>query len=518
MTLSRWHDLHLDVTRRDFAKIAGAFGAMAGIGRIGAISGQTPEVGATLEELTIDLSGAPESIVPALAYSPRDWSIVHSIYDSPVGFAPDGSIQPLAAHSFSAVDDRTYEIVLREGLLFHDGSPVTSAAISRSVASILGSESDVSGLFSGIADVIEEDELTVRLVSAEPAPWLPAQLAVWLLLIPEGHSADRAATNPVGSGPYQFESQDQGDSITLVRNPDYTWGSPKGIPIAERVVYRFVPESATRVANLSTGTSDLITEIPSDQLEAVRDAGAIAVEDPIVGSAFIRIATDAPPFDDPRVRQALNYALDVRAIAEALVSPEARRLASLFPDQRSLAFNPDLEPYAYDPERARTLLVEAGVSEGIEAELEITTAARVDVAEAIAAQLGEAGFSITIKVSDYTEFNATWSEPAAPALRMVTWRPLYDPHTLLSLVFAGEGFLSRYSNADASGLIDEAAAESDPGERAALYHELANVMLDDAPAIYLWNLTSGYGVSEEASRWRPRGDEYVIPTYIEDAL
>jgi peptide/nickel transport system substrate-binding protein len=507
-----------DITRRELATFAGAMAALAGIARVRTGAGQTPEAATTiLEELVIDLAGPPESIDPVLAYSAREWSIVHSIYDSPVGFSADGSIEPLAARSFTEVDDLTYEIVLREGLRFHDGSAVTSAAISRAVAYMLESESDPSSLFAGITDVIEVDDLTVLIVSTEPSPWLPAQLAVWLLLIPEGFSTDQAATNPVGSGPYRFEGQDQGDSITLVRNPEYDWGSPKGNPIAERVVYRFVPESATRVADLSTGTSDLITEIASDQLQAVREAGAVAVELPIVGSAFIRIATDVEPFDNPMVRQALNYAVDVQTIADALVSPESNRLASLFPDERSMAFNPDLAPYPYDPERARTLLNDAGVSEGTEVVLEVTTGSRIDVAEAIAAQLSEAGFAITIKVSEYTDFNATWSERSAPALRMVTWRPLYDPHTLLGLVFAKDGFLSRYGNADADDLINAAAGEVDPGARSALYRELSELMRDDAPAVYLWNLTSGYGVGEEASHWQPRGDEYVIPTYIEEA-
>jgi peptide/nickel transport system substrate-binding protein len=468
------------------------------------------------DEIVIDLSGVPESIDPALAYSPRDWSIVHSIYDSPVGFAADGSIQPLAAESFTVVDSVTYEIVLRPGLLFHDGAPVTSASIARSVAYLAESGSEASGLFAGIVDIEEVDELTARLVTDVPSPSLPAQMAVWLLLIPEGYTPDQAATAPIGSGPYRYEREDAGSSITLFRNPDYAWGSPKGTPLAERVVYRFVPEVTTRIADLSTGTSHLITEIPASQLPAVSDAGGNAVESAVVGSAFIRIATDQAPFDDPLVRQALNHAIDVQAIGEALVSAEAMRLASLFPDSRSMAFNPELDPYAYDPERARGLMQEAGFGDGFETQLEVTAGARRDVAEAIAAQLAEVGVAIEIVVSELTDFNATWAEPSAPALRMATWTPLYDPQTLLSLVFASDGFLSRYANADADALISGAAQETDPDARAAQYRELSALMRDDAPAIYLWNLTSGYGVAGAASGWEPRGDEYVIATIVEE--
>ncbi len=506
-------------TRRELLRFAGAGGLTASLGfaSVRTIAAQTPVDLPLLEQMVIDLAGVPESIDPALAYSPRDWSVVHSIYDSPLGYAADGTIVPLAAESFAAVDDLTYEIVLRPGLLFHDGSPVTSAAITRSVAYMMESGSSASGFFAGITGVEEVDQLTARIVSSEPAPWLPAQIAVWLLLIPEGYSADQAATAPVGSGPYRFASQESGDSIALARNPDYTWGSSKGQPMAEELVFRFVPEVATRIADLATGASHLITEIPASQLSAVSDSGAIAVETAVVGSAFIRIAADVAPFDDARVRQALNHALDVQAIAGALVSPEASRLASLFPDDRSMAFNPDLEPYAFDLARARHLLVEAGVEDGFETELEITPAASVDVAEAIAAQLAEVGITVAIRVTEYTDFNATWNESSAPALRMATWSPLYDPHTLLSLVFASEGFLSRYVNPDVDTLIESGASEVDAEVRASIYRELSALMYEDAPAVYLWNLTAGYGMAEEVSAWRPRGDEYVIPTVVGEA-
>lgn len=502
-----WMD-NLVSRRRAIAIVSAAAGGLA-VGVRG--TAQTPEA-PLLEEMVIDLAGVPESIDPALAYSARDWSIVHSIYDAPVGFAGDGSIQPLAAETFAAVDELTYEIVLRPGLLFHDGSPVTSAAITRSVAYLADSGSEASGLFAGIVVVEEVDELTARIVTDAPSPSLTAQMAVWLLLLPEGYTPDQAATAPIGSGPFRFERADAGSSITLVRNPDYTWGSPKGTPMAERVTYRFVPEAATRIADLATGAAQLVSEIPAGQLEAVSGAGATPVSSDVVGSAFVRIATDSPPFDDPLVRQALNHALDIATIGTALVSPEARRLASLFPDARSMAFDPELAAYTYDPDRARALLGEAGFGDGIESTLELTSGGSVEVAEAIAAQLADVGISVQIEVSEYTEFNATWADLAAPPLRMATWSPLYDPHTLLSLVFAGEGFLSRYANPDADALIAAAGSEIDTDRRATLYRELSALMYEDAPAIYLWNLTSGYGVADDATSWQPRGDEYVIPT------
>nr|MBA2246763.1 ABC transporter substrate-binding protein [Chloroflexia bacterium] len=465
-----------------------------------------------LPELVIDLPGTLPSIDPALAYSPREWSVVHSIYDAPIGFAADGTLQPLAAERFEAIDAVTFEIALREGLVFHDGSPVTSAAIQRAVAFIQESASFAVDLFAVISRVEIVDELTARLVCATPAPWLPAQIAVWLVLVPEGFTPELAASAPVGTGPYRFESYEPGSSMTLVRNERYPIDSIKGSAMAERVTYRFVPEASTRVADLASGAARIVTDLPIDQLGAVEQAGGAVVEPPIVGSAWLRIATDMEPFDDPRVRLALNHAVDVQAIADALVSSQSRRLASLFPDSRSIAFNEALTPFAYDPDRARALLEEVGVADGFETALELTAGGRADVAEAIAAQLGEVGLRVRIEATDLATFNETWADSSRPPLRLATWSPLYDPHTLLSLVFESGGFLSRYGNPEADRLIGDAAVEADPAARAELYRELSRVMYDDPPALFLWNLASAYGVSPEAMAWTPRGDEYVIAT------
>ncbi|MDQ3539401.1 MAG: ABC transporter substrate-binding protein [Chloroflexota bacterium] len=469
-----------------------------------------------LEELVIDLSGTPESIDPALAYSPRDWSIVHSIYDALVGFDASGRIVPLAAESFAAVDDRTFEVVLRPGLTFHDGSPVDAAAVSRSVAYLQGSDSFAVDLFRGITGVEVIDVRTARIMCDQPSPWLPAQMAVWLLLVPEGFTAEQAATAPVGSGPYAFVSYAPGNEIVLRRNEGYTWGSPKGEPLAERVRYRFVPESSTRVADLSSGAARIVTDLPLDQLATVERAGQTAIDAPLVGSAWIRIATDVAPLDDARVRRALNHAIDVQAIATSLVSADARRLGNLYPDDRALGFDPGLQPYAYDPDLARSLLAEAGVAESLNLELEMTSSSQADVAEAITAQLGEVGVEISVVTSDDATFNAGWGDAARPALRMSTWVPLYDPHTLLSLVFASEGFLSRYGNGEVDRIIQRGASEIDSEDRDTTYRELGRVLHDDAPAIFLWNMIAAYGVAQDVSNWRPRGDEYVIPTVISD--
>lgn len=505
------HKASFGLTRRNLVIGVAAAGAMTAMRASSqATPGAFPPID-LLEEVVIDLSGPPDHLTPALTYSVRDWSILHSIYDSLVGFGPDGELLPLAAEEFSSDEGLTFRVRLREGMTFHDGSPVTSAAITRSIRHIQTTESQISGLFSVVTEVREIDDLNAEIIAETPSAWLPSQIAVWGVLLPESATEDSLATTPVGSGPYILESYETGSAITLRRNPSYHGQGPKGTAMAEHAVFRFVPEAATRVADLATGAAHIVTELPSDQLAEVEASGNVALSSPILGTAFVRIATDTPPFDDPRVGKALNHAIDVQAIAEALVGEGANRIASVFPDPRGLGFDPSLEPFAYDPDRARELLAEAGYPDGFDAEIETVAGSRTDVVESIVAYLAEAGVQLSIVTSDLAAFNQGWPDETAPALRYATWRPFYDPQSFLQLVLDSDGFLSRYTNATADELIREGARARDNDARQALYEDLGRELQDFPAAIYLWNLISTYGVSSELTEWEPRGDEYVLP-------
>ena len=494
-------------TRRSLIGTAATIGLLPGLAQ----SRQATPAAGLEPEMVIDLSGSPDSLVPANTYSTRDWSVVHAIYDSLLDFGPEGDILPQAAESFETDDAVTFRVKLRTGMTFHDGSPVTTAAIARNVRHIQEADSQISELYDVITEVREIDDLNAEIICSEPAAWLPSQMVVWGVLLPESATKDSLATAPIGSGPYMFEEWVQGSHISLTRNPDYPSGTPKGDPMAERVVYRFVPEAATRVADLSTGQAHIIAEIPPDQIAGIEQGGHAAITSSMLGTAFIRIASDVPPFDDPRVAQALNYAVDVQTIADVLIGPKARRLASVFPDPRGLGFDEALNPFSFDPDRAKALLAEAGLGEGIDAELEIVAGSRLDVVEAVVAQLADVGVRLTIVSSELAAFNQGWPDAEAPALRFATWRPMYDPFTFLRLVISSAGFLSRYSNPKADGLITAAAIEPIADAREAIYHGLAREMQTHPAAIYLWNLVSTVGVSSAITGWEPRGDEYLLP-------
>lgn len=507
------------LTRRSVFGLGVAAGASLWMGNVARAATPLAALQEAAGTLVIDLAAEPATLDPAQVYEVDGWSVVHSIYDALVQLGPGGVPEMVLAESLVQTDPLTWEVKLRPDILFHNGEPLDASAVAFSVAHILNPEtaSQVAGNFQVIEEVEEVDPLTARFHLAAPAPWLPSQLAPWLAILPPVYAGDPAndfAANPVGTGPYRFLGWERGSRVTLERNADYFTGSAKGQPNAGSVTFRFVADSTTRVSDIISGTSQLVRGVPIDEQGIVAEAAEVIAQ-PIAGCAFVRIPTDMPPFDDPRVRLALNHAVDVEAIIGALIGGQGQRLANFFVPG-GLGFDEALAPHAYDPNLARSLLAEAGYPDGFATRLAYTPGDQVDPVEAIAGQLAAVGINAEVEPVELATFNATWTDPEAAPLRVLTWRPLIDPFTLLSLVVSNTGFLSRYDNPDAQVLIDAAAVEPDPDARNETYRQLGRVLHDSPAAIYLWNLTSFYGMARNAPPWTPRADDWILPLAVDE--
>jgi peptide/nickel transport system substrate-binding protein len=506
----------IELSRRHL--LASALGA--GLASLPTLRTVRAQDGARAPELAIDLANEPATLDPALVYEADGWSIVHSVYDSLVQWDSDGQLQPLLAESFEQVDPLVWEFRLREGIAFHNGEPFDAASVAFSVAHIQDPEtkSQVAGNFSVIESVEEVGPLTVRLNLSAPAPWLPAQIAAWLAMLPPVYAADPAndfANNPVGTGPYRFAGWARGSELRVEANPDYFTTSPKGVALADVVRFRPVAEPSTRVADLLSGSSGIIRSVPVDQVAAVEREGATVIAEPLSGFAIVRIPTDVAPFDNVLVRQAMNYAIDVETIVGSLLDGNGVRLPSIFVPG-GMGWDPDLKPYPHDPEKAMALLQEAGFGKGFDTALAFATIEREDIVAAIAGQLEVVGIRAALQPTEVATFNATWKDPAAPPLRFLTWRPMFDPFTALNLLFNAEGFLSRYQNPNAQKLIQAGAGEPDVKIRNDIYRDLSKVLRDEPAGIYLYQLTGFYGVAADLPPWSPRADDYIIPTTLQD--
>ncbi|HET9658838.1 MAG TPA: ABC transporter substrate-binding protein [Thermomicrobiales bacterium] len=474
---------------------------------------------ARAESLTIDISVEPSTLDPAVTYDPNGWSIVHSVYDSLLQYDNEGNLELLLAESWEWSSPTTIAVSLRPNVTFHNGEALTSKAVQFSLGHITAEKtaSQVSANFKVIESFNEIDDLTFELVLSQPAPWLPSFMTGYLAILPPDYAASNDfARHPVGTGPYKFGSWSPGESIELEVNDGYFAGSPKGVPIADAVTYRFVPDATTRVADLLSGSAQLVTGVPVDQAQAVEDGNQQVVIQQVSGSAFVRAPNTIEPFIDPQVRAALNFAVDVQSIVDALLDGNGGRLANLFVST-SVGYDANLSAYAYDVDQAKSLLSTAGYAGGFSTTMDVSATERLDVAQAVAAQLGDAGIDVEVMQKELAVFNAPeqWTGEAADAaaLRLISWRPLFDPYTLLSLMFSNTGFLSRFDDPTVQGLIDAFSTESDPDKRAEIGRELGKEMHDNPAAIYLYDLTAIYGVAEGTPPWSPRADEYVIACY-----
>lgn len=468
--------------------------------------------------LAIDLTSEPATLDPALTYDIDGWSVVHSIYDAPVQLGPAGVLQMVAAESVEQVDPLTWDLKLKPGVTFHNGEPLDASSVTFSVEHIKNPDtaSQIAGNFAVIESVEEVDELTARFHLSAPAPWLPSQLAPWLALLPPKYAGDPAndfALNPVGTGPYVFKGWERGSRVALERNAEYFGGDAKGKPIADAVTFRFVLDGTTRVADLISGTSQVVSGVPFDQVPEVESSATMQAV-PIAGCAFVRVPNDVEPFTDPRVRKALNHAVDVEGIIASLLGGHGQHLANFFvPD--GMGFNPELAPHSYDPDLAKSLLAEAGFPDGFQTSLAISILDRMDIGQAIAGQLAAVGIQTELQTVEIATFNGQWKDPEAAPLRLVSWRPVIDPYTLLALLVSNSGFLSRYNDPEAQKLIDAAAIEPDTAQREDLYEQLGDVLFESPAGIYLWNRTAFYGSATDAPAWTPRPDEWLLPLHAD---
>ncbi len=470
------------------------------------------------EDLTIDLAVEPATLDPALVYESDGWSVIHSIYDALVQLGPDGALEMVLAESMTQVDPLTWEIRLRPDITFHNGEPLDAAAVAFSIDHILDPEtgSQIAGNFQVIEEVEEVDSLTVQLHLSQPAPWLPSLMAPWLVLLPPDlreRSDQRFRQQPGRHGALPVRALGSVGRGSCSSGTPTTSARP---PRASRS--RRVSTSAscrTRRPASPTSSPEPVSWCGRCRTTSWRrsQAAAEVVEQPIAGCAFVRIPTDVAPFDNATVRLALNHAVDVEAIIASLLGGNGVRLPNVFVPG-GLGYDQDLAPHAYDPELAQQLLAEAGYPDGFSTRLAYTTGERDDLAAAIAGQLGAAGIDVELEPVETATFNATWQDPEAAPLRLLTWRPLFDPYTLLSLVISNTGFLSRYDNPEAQALIEAGAIEPDPEERDRIYRELGVVLHDSPAGIYLWSLTSFYGLERDAPPWTPRADDWILPLVV----
>jgi peptide/nickel transport system substrate-binding protein len=383
-----------------------------------------------------------------------------------------------------------------------------------------GMTSPRKDLLGPIESIEKVDERTVRFNLASPWPLLPAMLPFQEVVqeaFVEANGHEALGTQVNGTGPFKLVEWRKGDSVIMERFDDYYGGAADIPPVepakADRVIFRIIPESASRVAALLAGEVHIINELPAFSMRQV-DANDGTEVMTVNGTRTFFIALDnvEGPFTDVKVRQAANHALDKNLIIERILNGTATPLNGVMsPD--AFAFNADLSEYAYDEERAKALLAEAGYPDGLDVTLD-TEAQFRDLAEAIGSVLTKAGIRTTVQVGESELLVSRWrgENPTRGDMWLTSWgNGSLDPVDIMepTLVTGGRGNSAGYSSPEVDALVEEGNTEVDPQKRAGIYKEAQAIVNKDAPWIFLWLPQDIYGVSSRLKGWQPSADSRI---------
>ncbi len=443
--------------------------------------------------LRLDTISEIESPHPYFSSQLVGISVRLNVFDSLVERDWDGKIVPGLAESWNVVDDKTIDFKLRTGVKFHNGQDVTANDVKASMDHPMSVRLVLSKTDARIFDVLANN------FSVLPGQYL------------KDVGVDGFAKKPIGSGPFMFVEWVKDDHLTLEANPNYWDGSYKGKPQVKTVILRPVTDPATRLADLRSGAADMIMDVPSDQVPALKSGGFTVVEKDTTQHDYIYIdTTKDTPLKIKEVRQALNYSVDKDSIVQSLIGGFGRPLAGPL-SPLLLGYNSDVKPYAFDSAKAKALLATAGVPDGFSVDMDMTSSLPSSLAEAVVAELGDVGIKVKLNILETAVYNDRWVKKQLSPLYYNRWSTFSDP-ALLDLLAGCKGFLSAYCNQDAQQNLDAGAATLDQAKRDTAYKQAVKVLADDPYAIYLYQIKSLTGMSSKVTGWKGHGTSYVLFT------
>ncbi|SEF11256.1 peptide/nickel transport system substrate-binding protein [Rhizobiales bacterium GAS191] len=486
-------------------RLATALLAAAAISSGGAAFAETPP-----KVLVVGQIAEPKSLDPAAVTAVNDFRILMNLYDGLVRYK-DGAleVEPALAKSWKiGLDGLTYTFALRPSVKFHDGSDFNAAAVKFDFDRMLDEKSPyrdtgpfpLSFFYSAVKEVKVIDPLTVEFDLKEPYAPLLSNLAypTGLIVSPEAikkYGKD-IGRHPSGTGAFVFKEWESNSKVVLQRNPTYWDGAPK----LDAVVFRPITDANTRVAEMLSGGIDLMVEVPPDALTQFKNGAQYQVYQQAGPHVwFLILNAKESPFNDKRMRQAVNYAVNKKAITDNILQGTAQVSAGPTPPAFAWAYNDALQPYPYGPEKAKELIKAAGY-DGKELTLYVTEGGSgmldpVPMGTAIQADLAAVGLKVKIETYEWNTFLGKVNPglEGKANLAEMAWMT-NDPDTLPYLALRSAawpdkgGFNSGYySNPDVDHLLEQARQTTDQAERATLYKKMQEIVHEDAPWLFVAN-------------------------------
>jgi peptide/nickel transport system substrate-binding protein len=501
-----------------------------------------PPVVSEPQTIIVALMSAPLTLDPADHRERNTETVIRNMFDGLVTRDAVSGVHNELAESFNWLDDKTLEITLRQGVKFHNGVEMTADDVVFTFDRVIkenGIEypephtSPRKGLIAPLESIEKTGDYTV--VMHFKAPWPPAmQLLVHQQIIPMGYLQEVGTKGfieaPIGTGPFKFVSAQPGyTEVVMEKFADYYGGAPDLAPVGpacvDNAVFKVIPEASTRVAALLAGEVDIIQNVPAELVSTLEQVPGIQIKT-AVGTTpkWMEMNVNQPPFDDVRVRQALNYAIDKQLIIDAIYGGKAVALPGPLSPYNNYV-NKALKPYEYNTEKALALLAEAGWKDsngdGMLDKNGATFSFTIDseeylrsLSEAVANQLRAIGIDASVRIWEYSVVKPLLLAGERMAFMGDWGDSAFDPvghmeakwHGLVADTPYGRGNFSGYNNARVNELIEQGETIIDPAARAAIYDEAQQLIYDEAPAIFLVLPDVVMAASARVQNWTPAAD------------
>jgi len=428
----------------------------------------------------------------------------------------------ILARSWKRIGGKTMRFTLRRGVTFSNGDTFDAATVKYNLDRVLGKlpktkPALLAYQFGTVKATRVVNRFTVDVVTKQPDPLILSRMES-LMIIPN-HSVDAnpdaLAAKPIGTGPYTLLRWDRNNEVVLQARNDYFRGRPK----IANVVFKTMPDDASRLAAIQSGDVDVITNVPPDNVGDVKNGGKATVKtvpSARVASVWLDTLTFAP-FKNAKVREALNYAVDTRTIVNKVMSGYGLPVATFVPPYFA-GYDKKLKPHPYNPDKAKQLLAQAGYPDGFEMTLMVPRGRYLlaeEIVQAVAGYLEDVGVKTKIDAVEFGVFAKVTQTRKIPSAFYAAWgENFFNPIDELQVaVVTGTTGFSWYSNKTVDRLTARAAATLNQRKQDALIRQIQRIIYKDPPFIYLFAYKDLYGVSNRL-HWKPRSDELI---YLYDA-
>jgi peptide/nickel transport system substrate-binding protein len=448
-------------------------------------------VGAGAQTLEIGYDQSPAGLDPHIATAFSTFAVINgTIYEGLTAIDKDLRLRPGLAESWTvSPDGKTYRFKLRANVKFHDGTPMEAADVVASIERVLSKDigSPLASRLAAVEGTSAIDATTVELRLKEAQAPLLLSIAT-IAIVPRRMQADKDSLQrqPVGTGPFSFAEWQPNSFIRLAKHAGY-WGA--GQPKLDGVKFNLVPESATRQVGLTSGTYAMLPNIDAATALQLQGKPNVRITETLeLAYTLVGLNVSKPPFNDARVRRALNHALDRAEIVQAAQFGKGVPGGPLSPALKDWAVDTtEFGCYAHDPAKARALLKEAGLAEPVTVTMNVLPRQDIkDIAQVVQAQLAKSGFKVELKNQELGQFIQDWRNSNFDMFASTNaGSPDPDDYFFRTFRSGGSTNVFKYSDARIDDLLDKARATSDQAQRKAMYDEVQTTLACDGPIAHL---------------------------------